>query len=177
MRPSKAQSPGISVSWIEPSGVFFSWFSQSSSRSLGRCLLLGQRSRMNFLPHHIRSLFHQHRSNPRAELARHRDDSDTRTHLPGVSAANRAVKLTKFAVLANRRPGGLDEFASQPAVSRAGDRSSIGFLSRRVLTGNHSQKPGQLAHVFKLPPIADTSQPIPQTLIIYLMHCASSGSF
>jgi hypothetical protein len=41
---SKAQSPGISVSRIEPSGVFLSRFSKSSSRSLGRCLLLGQRS-------------------------------------------------------------------------------------------------------------------------------------
>src|SRR4026209_1309803 len=38
---SKAQSPGLSVSANEPSGVFdFSWFCQSSSRSLGRCLLL-----------------------------------------------------------------------------------------------------------------------------------------
>src|SRR5262249_14904445 len=135
-----------------------SWSSQSSSRSLGRCLLLGQRSRMNFLPHHIRSLFHQHRSNPRAELARHRDDSDTRTHLPGGSAANRAVKLTKFAVLANRRPGGLDELVPNPAVSGGVDRPSIGFLPRRFLIGNRSQNPGNLAHVLKLPPIADTSQ-------------------
>ena len=40
----RAQGPGISVSRVEPSGVFFSRFSTSSSRSLGRCLLLGQRS-------------------------------------------------------------------------------------------------------------------------------------
>jgi hypothetical protein len=54
MRPSlKHEAPGISVSRVEPSGVFLSRFSLSSSRSLGRCLLLGQRSRMNFLSHHI----------------------------------------------------------------------------------------------------------------------------
>src|SRR5438093_4302757 len=52
---SKAPSPGISVSRVEPSGVFVSRFCLSSSRSLGRCLLLGQRSRMNFFSHHIRS--------------------------------------------------------------------------------------------------------------------------
>src|SRR4051812_1431252 len=56
---SKAQGPGLSVSSTEPSGVFFSWFCLSSSRSLGRCLLLGQRSRLNFLSYLIGSLFHQ----------------------------------------------------------------------------------------------------------------------
>jgi hypothetical protein len=86
------QSPGISVSRIEPSGVFFSWFSKSSSRSLGRCLLLGQRSRMNFLSHHIGPLFHQHRSNPGTKLARHGDDGHPRTHMPGVSAGKPSCK-------------------------------------------------------------------------------------
>src|SRR4029450_923620 len=68
----RAQSPGISVSRVEPSGVFFSRFSTSSSRSLGRCLLLGQRSRMNFFSHLIRSLFHQDHRNPDTEFSRHR---------------------------------------------------------------------------------------------------------
>ena len=40
----RAQGPGISVSSAEPSGVFLSRFCQPSSRSLERCLLLGQRS-------------------------------------------------------------------------------------------------------------------------------------
>src|SRR4030095_1716194 len=146
MRPSKAQSPGISVSRIEPSGVFPSRFSTSSSRSLGQCLLLGQRSRMNFLSDHIGPLFHQHRSNPCAELARHGDDGHPRTHMPRVSAANRAVKLPKLSVLANRRPGRLDEFTPQPAVSGAGDRAAISFLSRRVLGRNQPQKSCELAH-------------------------------
>src|SRR5215467_3089787 len=91
MRPSKAQSPGISVSRIEPSGVFFSRFSESSSRSLGRCRLLV-------------------------------------------------------------------EFAPQPAISCTGDRSPIRPLSGGVLTWAQSQKSCKLAHVFKLPPIADTRQ-------------------
>src|SRR5260370_3403921 len=53
---SRAQSPGISVSSIEPSGVFLSRFWLSSSRSLGRCLLL-EHGRPNILtPHTIPSL-------------------------------------------------------------------------------------------------------------------------
>src|SRR5207249_1146119 len=66
---SKAPSPGISVSRVEPSGVFVSRFCLSSSRSLGRCLLLGQRSRMNFFSHHIRSLLHQDHGNPDTKLS------------------------------------------------------------------------------------------------------------
>src|SRR6266550_7367816 len=49
--PSKALRPGISVSRVEPSGDLFSWYSPSSSRSLGHSLLLGQRSRLNFFSH------------------------------------------------------------------------------------------------------------------------------
>src|SRR5215813_11807413 len=75
-----------------------------------------------------------------------------------MAAANGAKKFSKFPVLADRRPGGLDEFASQPAVSTMGDRSPMGFLSRRALAGNQSQKPCQLAHVLKLPPVADAGQ-------------------
>src|SRR5262245_64833053 len=52
-----------------------------------------------------------------------------------MAAANGAKKFSKFPVLADRRPGGLDEFASQPAVSTMGDRSPMGFLSRRALAG------------------------------------------
>ena len=82
---SKAQGPGLSVSRVEPSGVFLSRFSSSSSRSLGPCLLLGQRSRMNFFSHHIRSLFHQDHRNPYTELARHGNDGDPGSHLAGMA--------------------------------------------------------------------------------------------
>src|SRR5215813_316318 len=82
----------------------------------------------------------------------------TRAPTPRMAAANGAKKFSKFPVLADRRPGGLDEFASQPAVSSMGDRSPMGFLCRRALAGNQSQKPCQLAHVFKLPPVADAGQ-------------------
>src|SRR5215475_193658 len=81
-----------------------------------------------------------------------------RTNATGMAAANGAKKFSKFPVLADRRRGGLDEFASQPAVSTMGDRSPMGFLSRRVLAGNQSQKPSELAHVLKLPPVADAGQ-------------------
>src|SRR5262245_38300724 len=129
----------------------------SSSRSLGRCLLLDQRSRMNLLSHHVGSLLHQDHRNPRAQLTGHRHNGHPRTNATGMAAANGAKKFPKFPVLADR-PGGLDEFASQPAVSSVGDRSPMGFLSRRALAGNQSQKPSELAHVLKLPPVADAGQ-------------------
>src|SRR5207249_883605 len=100
---------GISVSRIEPSGVFVSRFSQSSSRSLGRCLLLGQRSRMNLFSHLIRSLFHQDYRNPHTEFAPHRNDGYPGSHLAWMALANRAEKFSKLAIFSNRRPCGLNE--------------------------------------------------------------------
>src|SRR6266481_6918510 len=117
---SRAQSPGISVSSIEPSGVFLSRFWLSSSRSLGRCLLLGQRSRMNFFSHLIRSLFLQHHSNPYTQLAGYRPNGDSGCNLARVFAINRAEKFPKLPVLTDRRPRGLDKFASRPPSPRAG---------------------------------------------------------
>src|SRR5687768_6407016 len=101
---SKAQSPGISVSRVEPSGVFVSRFSQSSSRSLGRCLLLGQRSRMNFCSHHIGSLFHQDHRDPDTELSRHRYDGHPWPFAARMSVANQTEELPQLSVLADRRP-------------------------------------------------------------------------
>ena len=154
----RAQSPGISVSRVEPSGVFFSRFSQSSSRSLGRCLLLGQRSRMNLFSHLIRSLFHQDHRNPHTQLTRDRHNGDSGSNLARVFAANRAEKLPELTVLADRRPGPLDEFASQPFISSTGDRSPINSLPGGVLGGHQAQKPSQLTDVVKLSPIADAGQ-------------------
>src|SRR5438093_13382647 len=96
---SKAPSPGISVSRIEPSGFFISRFCLSSSRSLGRCLLLDQRSRMNFFSHHIRSLFHQDHGNPDTELSRHRHNGHPGSLTAWMFAANRAKHLPKLLVL------------------------------------------------------------------------------
>src|SRR6266487_3577899 len=98
---SKAPSPGISVSRVEPSGVFISRFCPSSSRSLGRCLLLGQRSRMNFFSHYVRSLFHQDHGNPDTEFSRHRHNGHPRALGARMSVANRAKKLPKLLVLSN----------------------------------------------------------------------------
>src|SRR5262245_17975682 len=132
----RAQSPGISVSSVEPSGVFRSRFWHSSSRSLGRCLLLGQRSRMNFLSDLIGSLLHQNHSYPYTELTGYGDNGDSGSNLTRVFAANRAVKFPQLPVLADRRPGGLDEFASQPPIARASDRSPIRSLTGGVLSGH-----------------------------------------
>src|SRR6266498_5580164 len=155
---SKAPSPGISVSRVEPSGVFVSRFSQSSSRSLGRCLLLGQRSRMNFFSHHIRSLFHQDHGDPDTEFSRHRHNGHPGSLTAWMSVANQTEKLPQLSVLADRRPGSLDHFASQPFISRMGDRTPIGSLSGGVLGGDQTQKASQLADVSKFSPIADAGQ-------------------
>src|SRR6266705_6928285 len=133
---SKAPSPGISVSRIEPLGVFVSRFCLSSSRSLGRCLLLGQRSRMNFFSHHVRSLLHQDHGNSDTEFSRHRYNGHPRALGARMFAANRAKKLSKLLVLADRRPGSLDHFTSQPFISRVGDRTPIGSLSGGMLGGD-----------------------------------------
>src|SRR5207245_10313976 len=53
---SKAPSPGISVSRVEPSGVFVSLFCLSSSCSLGCCLLLGQGCTSIFVYYLVRLL-------------------------------------------------------------------------------------------------------------------------
>src|SRR5262245_35796287 len=90
---SKAQGPGLSVSSTEPSGVFLSRFCLSSSRSLGRCLLLGQRSRMNLFSHLIRSLLHQDHRQTHTEFARHCNDGDPGSHLARMALANRAEKF------------------------------------------------------------------------------------
>jgi hypothetical protein len=127
---SKAQGPGLSVSGTEPSGVFLSRFWLSSSRSLGRCLLLGQRSRINFFSDLIRSLFHQHHSNPYTELAGYRHNGDPGSDLARVFAVNRVEKFPKLPVLTDRRPRGLDKFASQPLIASAGDRPPIRSLTR-----------------------------------------------
>src|SRR6266498_1348642 len=126
---SKAPSPGISVSRVEPSGVFVSRFCPSSSRSLGRCLLLGQRSQMNFFSHHIGSLFHQDHGNPNTEFSRHCHNGHPRALGARMSVANRAKKIPELTVLSDRRPGSLDHFTSQPFISGVGDRSPIGSLS------------------------------------------------
>ena len=113
---------------------------------------------MNLFSHLIRSLFHQDHRNPRTEFSRHRDDGDSGSYLARMPAANRAEKFPKLAVFSDRRPGGLDEFTSQPAISGMGDRSPIGSISGGVLRGDQTQKPCQLADVFKLSPIADPGQ-------------------
>src|SRR5574341_810068 len=164
---SKAQSPGISVSRVEPSGKLrpvrcssrpLPWFSRSSSRSLGHSLLLGQRSRMNSFSHHIGPLLHQDCSNPPTQLTRDRDNGHPRSYRLRMSSANRAEKFSELAVLADGGPGPLDEFTSKPTVSDVGNRSPIGSLSGRVLRGNQSQKPCQLADIVDLSPVSDARQ-------------------
>src|SRR5438309_4358554 len=112
---SKAQGPGLSVSSTEPSGVFLSRFWLSSSRSLGRCLLLGQRNRLNFLSYLIGSLFHQDYRDAHTEFSRHRYNGHPRSQMARMGPAHRAEEIPEFPILADRRPRGLDELASKPS--------------------------------------------------------------
>src|SRR5712692_9797169 len=61
MRPALRHTAPGSLSQLpnRQESLRLSCFCLSSSRSLGRCLLLGQRSRMNFFSHYIRSLVPQ----------------------------------------------------------------------------------------------------------------------
>lgn len=113
---------------------------------------------MNLFSDYIRSLFHQDHGNPHTEFSRHRHSSDSRSDVARMSFTDRGEKLPQLTVLSDRRPGGLDELASQPSVSRLGDRSPIGSISGGVLGGHQSQKSSQLADVFKLAPIPDAGQ-------------------
>src|SRR5688500_15656739 len=72
--------------------------------------------------------------------------------------ADRAEKIPKLTVLSDCRPGSLDHFTSQAFISTVGDRTPIGALSGGVLGGDQTQKPAQLADVFKLAPIANAGQ-------------------
>ena len=156
---SKAQGPGLSVSNREPSGVVsLSRFCATSSRSLGRCLLLGQRSRMNLFSNDVRSLVFQHRINPRTEFSRHCHNGDPCAFAAGVSPANRTIKLSKLGVLADRRPGRLNQLASKPSVSSAGNRSSIDRITRGVLGRHQAQKASQLSDIVDFTPVSHTRQ-------------------
>src|SRR5262244_1067021 len=157
---SKAQCPGLSVSRIEPFGGFLSQFCLSSRRSLGHSLLLGQRSRLHFFSYHIRSLFHQDYGNPPTEFARHRDNGDPGSDVARMGFSHRAEKLSQLTVLADGRPRSLDQFTAQPPVSRVSDRSPLGSLSSGVLGGHQAQKTSQLADIFQLAPVPNTSQEV-----------------
>src|SRR5215468_12224463 len=178
MRPSlRHKAPGSLSQGSNRSGVFLSRFCLSSSRSLGRCLLLGQRSRMNLFSHLIGSLFHQHHRNPYRELTRDRYNGDSGSDLARVFATNRAEKLPELTVLSDRRPGGLDEFASQPFISSTGDRPPINSLHGGMLGGHQAQKPSQLRMLLssRQSPMRAKSwlaliQPMPETVIRYLIH-------
>ena len=151
----QALRPGLSVSRIEPSGDFFSWYCLSSSRSLGHSVLLGQRSRWNFFSCLERSLFHQEHRRPHTEFVSHRDNGDPRTEMTRMFFSHGAKEFSELSVLADRRPRGLNEFASQSWISTVSNRSSLGSLSGGSLGGNQPQKGRQLTNVFDLAPVPD----------------------
>src|SRR6266550_283651 len=158
MRPCQALSPGLSVSETEPSGENLSWFSPSSSRSLGRSLLLGQRSRMNYFSHHIGSLLFEDRIDPSGELSGHRHDRFPRRPIARMALIHRAVELPKLRVLADGRPSGLDQFTAQPTIAAAGDVTARHSISGGMLARSQTDESRQLAHVTDLLRITDARQ-------------------
>ena len=152
---SKALRPGLSVSRIEPSGVYLSWYCLSSSRSLGHSLLLGQRSRLNFLSDFVRSLLHQHHRRPHTQFVSHCDNRDPRSAMTGMSFGHGAKEFSELVVLADRRPSSLNQLTAQSSIAGVGNRAALGSLPGGALGGNQAQKSRQLANVFNLAPIPD----------------------
>ena len=160
MRPSWVLSPGFSVSETEPSGESISRFSPSSSRSLGRSLLLGQRSRMNYFSHHIRSSLFKNRIDSRGEFSGHRHNRFPCRPIARVALIDRTVELPKLWVLADSRPSCLDQFTAKPAITAARDMSARHSLTGGVFGGSQTDKSRQLAHIADLLRIADASQKV-----------------
>src|SRR5262245_27724889 len=156
---SKAQGPGLSVSNREPSGVVsLSRFCATASRSLGRCLLLGQRSRMNLFSNDVRSLIFQDRVNAHAKFSRHGHNRDPRTFAGSISTAHRAIKLSKLWILADGRPGRLNKLASKPPVAGMGNRAPIHRIARGVFARYQAQKASQLSDIVNLTPVSNAAQ-------------------
>jgi hypothetical protein len=105
---------------------------------------------MNFFSQLIGSLFHQDYRNPHAQFSRHRNDGYPGSDVAWMAFANRAEEFSELPVLADSRPRTLDEFTSKPPISDVGNRSPIGFISRRVLSRHQAEKACQLADVFNL---------------------------
>src|SRR5262249_41057031 len=78
---SKALRPRFSVSGVDPSGFCSSCSCHPSILSLGHSLLLGKRSRLNFLSALVRFFFHHPPPPPHPEFVTHRHNSDPRTEM------------------------------------------------------------------------------------------------
>ena len=179
------KAPGSLSQGVEPSGVFSPGSAQSSSRSLGRCLLLGQRSRMNFFSHARRVVCFINTAEIRTHSLRATATMATLgPMLPRMFLWQTERKNSrKLPILADRRPRRLNEFTSKPAVSRAGDRSSIDPISRWSSRSAPNPESSELSKLLisRQSPIRARSwlatiQPIPGMLIRYSMHWDSSAS-
>jgi len=84
---------------------------------------------MNYFSHHIRSLLFEDRIDSRGEFSGHRYDRFSWGPIARMALIHRAVELPELRVLADRRPGGLDQFTAQPSITAAGNVSS--FFSMR----------------------------------------------
>src|SRR5262245_21089414 len=174
---SKALRPGFSVSGVEPSGVCFSWYCQPSSRSLGHSLLLGQRSRLNFLSDLVRSLFHQHHRRPHTEFVSHRHNSDPRTEMSWMFFGHAAKEFSQFAVLADRRPRSLDKLTSQSSIAGVGNRARSVLSPVEFSVGTRPRKAGswRMFLIWRQSPtrarsLLATIQPIPGSVFRYSIH-------
>ncbi len=113
---------------------------------------------MNLFSNNVRPLFFQYRINPCTQFSRHCHNGDARALAAGVSPANRTVKLSKLRVLANRRPGRLNQLASKPPISDAGDRAPIDPIPRGVLAWHQAQKASQLSDIVNFTPVSNARQ-------------------
>ena len=113
---------------------------------------------MNYFSHHIRSLLFEDRIDSSGEFSCHRHDSFPRCPIAWMALIDRAVKLSKLAILADGRPRGLDQFTAKPAIAAARDVTARNSFPGGMFGGRQPDKPRQLAHVAHLLRITDSGQ-------------------
>ena len=121
-----------------------------------------QRTGMNLGSKDKGPLFLQHRKNPGRQFARHRYNRLACGQMLGMPPVNGAIKFPQFRVLPDGRPGTLNQFTAQAAVSPTGDRPAMDAVPRRMLRGHQSQERGQLVHpvLLKILPRANPGQKV-----------------
>jgi hypothetical protein len=113
---------------------------------------------MNLFSNNVRPLVFQDRMNPHSQFACYRHYGDPRTFAASISLANQTIKFSKLCILADRRPGRLNQFASKPPVSDTSNRAPINLIARGVLGRHQAEKTSQLSDVIDLTPVPDAGQ-------------------
>src|SRR5258708_7051456 len=113
-------------------------------------LLYGQRSYRTDWPHYVRPLLFQNYVDARRQFPSYRHHCFARSYFLRLPLIDAAIKSAQLRVFLDGGPGALNQLIAQPAVTGAGNRSAIFFLTRRVFAGDDAEKAGNLLAVFNL---------------------------